>query len=85
MLNKLNKVNNRRGFPLSWPSAIIGITNVWQELSKFIADTLDKLGDWFRQVLKAAWLAYIQEGYPVEGGQDLEAPMTGSVLLAEDN
>ena len=55
--------------------------NVWQERRNFIADTVDKLGDQFRPVLKAAWLAYIQEVYPVEGGQDLEATMTGSVLL----
>jgi len=59
--------------------------NVWQKQHKFIADTVDKLGDQFRPVLKAAWLAYIQEVYAVEGGQDLEAPMTGSVLLAEDD
>ena len=85
-LDKLNKLNNRRGFPSSWPSAIlIGIIIVWRELRKFIADTVDKLGDQFRPVLKAAWLAYIQEVYPVEGGQDLEAPMTWSVLLEEDN
>ena len=56
-----------------------------QEQRKFIADTVDKLGDQFSPVLKAAWLAYIQEVYPVEGGQDLEAAMTGSVLLGEDD
>ena len=56
-----------------------------QELHKFIADTVDSLGDQFHPVLKAAWLEYIQEVYPVEGGQVLEAPMTRSVLLAEDN
>ena len=39
-----------------------------QERRKFIADTVDKLGDQFRPILKAAWLAYIQEVYPVEGG-----------------
>ena len=59
--------------------------NVWQEQRKLIADTIDKLGDQFRPVFKAAWLAYIQEVYPVEGGQVLEAPMTGSVLLGEDD
>ena len=59
--------------------------NVWQELRKFIADTVDKLGDQFHAVLKAAWLAYIQEVYPVEGAQELEAAMTGSVLVGEDN
>ena len=59
--------------------------NVWQERRKFIADTVDNLGDKFRPVLKAAWLAYIQEVYPLEGGQVLEAPMTGYVLLAEDD
>ena len=47
--------------------------------------TVDKLGDQFRPVLKAAWLAYIQELYPVEGAQDLEAAMTGSVLVGEDD
>ena len=31
------------------------------------------------------WLAYIQEVHPAEGGQDLEAAMTGSVLLGEDD
>ena len=56
-----------------------------QVRSKFIADTVDKLGDQFRPVLKAAWLAYIQQVYPVEGGQDLEAAMTGSLLLGEDD
>ena len=55
-----------------------------QEQSNFIADTVDKFGDQFRPVLKAAWLAYIQEAYPVEGAQDLEAAMTGSVLVGED-
>ena len=59
--------------------------NVWQEQRKFIADTVDNLGDQFRPVLKAAWLAYIQELYPVEGAQDLEAAMTGSVLVAEED
>ena len=60
--------------------------NVWQEQHKFIADTVDKLGDQFRAVLKAAWLAYIQEVYPVEGGQVLEAPpMSQSVLVGEDD
>ena len=58
--------------------------NVWQERRRFIADTIDKHGDQFRPVLKAAWLAYIQEVYPVEGGQVLEAPMSGSVLAGED-
>ena len=52
---------------------------------KFIADTVDQLGVPFRPVLKAAWLAYIEQVYPVEGGQDLEAAMTGSVLLGEDD
>ena len=56
-----------------------------QERRKFIADTVDKLGDQFRPVLKAAWLAYIKQVYPVEGGQDLEAAMTGSVLSGEDD
>ena len=56
-----------------------------QERRKFIADTVDKLGDQFRPVLKAAWLAYIQEVYPVEGAQELEAAMTGSVLVGEDD
>ena len=56
-----------------------------QERRKFIADTVDNLGDQFRPVLKAAWLAYIQEVYPVEGTQDLEAAMTGSVLVGEDD
>ena len=51
--------------------------NVWQEQRNFIADTVDKLGDQFRAVLKAAWLPYIQEVYPVEGAQELEAAMTG--------
>ena len=59
--------------------------NVWQEQHKFIADTVDKLGDQFRAVLKAAWLAYIQEVYPVEGAQELEAAMTGSALVGEDD
>ena len=61
--------------------------NVWQEQRKFIADTVDNLGDQFRPVLKAAWLAYIQEEYPVEGSaaQELEAAMTGSVLVGEDD
>jgi len=63
--------------------------NVLQERRKFIADTVDNLGDQFRPVLKAAWLAYIQEVYPVEaqleGGQVLEAPMSGSVLVGEDD
>ena len=58
--------------------------NVWQERHKLIADTVDKLGDQFHAVLKVAWLAYIQEVYPVEGAQDLEAAMTGSVLVGED-
>ena len=56
--------------------------NVWEERRKFIADTV---GDQFRPVLKAAWLAYIQEAYPVEGAQELEAAMTGSVLVGEDD
>ena len=56
-----------------------------QERRKFIADTVDNLGDKFRPVLKAAWLAYIQEAYPVEGDQELEAAMTGSVLVGEDD
>ena len=56
-----------------------------QEQHKFIADTVDKLGGRFRPVLKAAWLAYIQEVYLVEGGQVLEAAMTGSVLVGEDD
>ena len=59
--------------------------NVWQELRKFIAVTVDKLGDQFSAVLKAAWLAYILEVYPVEGAQELEAAMTGSVLVGEDD
>ena len=59
--------------------------NVRQGRRKFIADTVDKLGDQFRPVLKAVWLAYIQEVYPVEGGQVQEAPMSGSVLVAEDD
>ena len=59
--------------------------NVWLEQHKFIADTVDKLGEDFHPVFKAAWLAYIQQVYPVEGGQDLEAAMTGSVLLGEDD
>ena len=59
--------------------------NVWQERRKFIADTVDNLGDKLRPVLKAAWLAYIQEAYPVEGDQELEAAMTGSVLVGEDD
>ena len=59
--------------------------NVWQERRNFIADTVDKLGDQFRPILKAAWLAYIQEAYPVEGAQELEAAMTGSVLVGEDD
>ena len=59
--------------------------NVWQERRKFIADTIDNLGDQFRPVFKAAWLAYIQEVYPVEGGQVLETPMSGSVLVGEDD
>ena len=56
-----------------------------QERHNFIADTVDKLGDQFCPVLKAAWLMYIQEVYPEEGGQDLEAAMTGSVLVGEDD
>ena len=56
-----------------------------QEQRKFIADTVDNLGDQFRPVLNAAWLAFIQKVYPVEGRQDLEAAMTGTVLLGEDN
>ena len=56
-----------------------------QEQRKFIADTVDILGDQFRPVFKAAWLAYIQEVYPVEGGQVQEAPMSGSVLVGEDD
>ena len=56
-----------------------------QERRQFIADTVNKLGDRFRPVLKAAWLAYIEQVYPVEGGQDLEAAMTRSVLLGEDD
>ena len=66
-----------------------------QERRKFIADTvdklfesaqiIDKLGDQFRAVLKAAWLAYIQEVYPVEGAQELETAMTGSVLVGGDD
>ena len=59
--------------------------NVWQELRKFIADTIDNLGDQFCPVPNAAWLVYIQEVYPVEGGQVLEAPMSGSVLVGEDD
>ena len=56
-----------------------------QEWCKFIADTVDKLGDQFLPVLKAAWLAYIEQVYPVEGAQELEAAMTGSVLVGEDD
>ena len=56
-----------------------------QERRKFIADTVDNLGDQFRPVLKTAWLAYIQDVYPVEGAEELEAAMTGSVLVREDN
>ena len=56
--------------------------NVWLERRKFIADTVDNLGDRFRPVFKAAWLAYIQEVYQVEGGQVLEAQ---SVLVGEDD
>ena len=54
-----------------------------QERRNFIADTVGQ----FRPILKAAWLAYIQEEYPVEGAaaQELEAAMTGSVLVGEDN
>ena len=59
--------------------------NVWQEQRNFIADTVDKLGDQPRPILKAAWLAYIQEAYPVEGAQELESAMTGSVLVGEDD
>ena len=59
--------------------------NVWQERHRFIADTFDNLGDQLRPVFKAAWLAYIQEVYPVEGGQVLEAPMSQSVLVGEDD
>ena len=57
--------------------------NVWQERRKFIADTIDKLGDQFRPVFNAAWLAYIQEVYPIEGAQGHEAPMSESVMIAE--
>ena len=42
-------------------------------------------GDRFRPVLKAAWLVYIQEVYQVEGGQVLEALMSESVVVAEDD
>ena len=58
--------------------------NVRQGRRKFIADTVDKLGDQFRPVFKAAWLVYIEQVYPVEERQDLEAAMSGSVLLGED-
>ena len=50
----------------------------------FIADTIDNLGDQFRPVFKAAWLAYIQDVYPEEGGQVHEAPMSQSLVVAED-
>ena len=61
--------------------------NVWQERRRFIADIIDNLGDQFRPVFKAAWLAYIQEVYPFEAGQVQEALMSGSesVVVAEDD
>ena len=60
--------------------------NVRLEQRKFIADTVDKLGDQFRPVFKAAaaWLAYIQDVYPEEGGQVHEAPMSQSLVVADD-
>ena len=58
--------------------------NVWQERRRFIADTIDNLGDQFRPVFKAAWLAYIQDVYPEEGGQVQEAPMSQSLLVPEE-
>ena len=58
--------------------------NVWLERRKVIADTIDNLGDQFRPLFKAAWLAYIQDVYPVEGGQVQEAPMSQSLVVAED-
>ena len=56
--------------------------NVWQERRSLLQT---QLTDQFRPVFKAAWLAYIQEVYPVQGGQVLEAPMSQSVLVGEDD
>ena len=58
--------------------------NVWQDLRKFIVSTIDKLGDQFRPVFKAAWLAYINEVYPVDAPVH-ESQMSGSVLIDDQD
>ena len=56
--------------------------NVWQERRRFVAVTIDNLGDQFCPVFKAAWLAYIQDEYLEEGGQVHEALMAQSLVVA---
>ncbi len=60
--------------------------HVWQEKRAAIAASVDSLGDQFRPVMRAGWLAYIRNTYP-EGSDHQTAGLAmreGALVVGDD-
>jgi hypothetical protein len=54
--------------------------HVWQDKRAMIAQSVDKLGDQFRQAMRTGWLSYLSRAYP-EHVADGAGPAVGEGIL----
>jgi hypothetical protein len=58
--------------------------HVWQKKHQAIADSVDSLGDQFRPLFRAGWLAYINKTYGAKKPRARQAPSLGQALMVVD-
>mmetsp|Transcript_35176 Transcript_35176/g.73671 ORF Transcript_35176/g.73671 Transcript_35176/m.73671 type:complete len:98 (+) Transcript_35176:305-598(+) len=60
------------------------VEHVWQDKRPDISQTVEALGDQFRQALRAGWLPYIQNAYAVGAASSRSSAGQGPLVVGED-